>query len=64
MTGKSGRLGGLALGLGVFSSYYMLLIYGENLVRAGKIPHYIGAWTPALILGIFALWVYRKESNR
>jgi lipopolysaccharide export system permease protein len=64
MTGKSGRLGGLALGLGVFSSYYMLLIYGENLVRAGKIPHYIGAWTPALILGIFALWFYRKESNR
>ncbi len=64
MTGKSGRLGGLALGLGVFSSYYMLLIYGENLVRAGKIPHYIGAWTPALILGIFALWVYRKESKR
>ena len=64
MTGKSGRLGGLALGLGVFSSYYMLLIYGENLVRAGKIPHYIGAWTPALVLGIFAIWVYRKESNK
>lgn len=64
MTGKSGRLGGLALGLGVFSSYYMLLIYGENLVRTGKIPHYVGAWTPAIVLGIFALWIYRRESNR
>jgi lipopolysaccharide export system permease protein len=64
MTGKSGRLGGLALGLGVFSSYYMLLIYGENLVRAGKMPHYIGAWTPAFVLGIFALWVYKRESNK
>jgi lipopolysaccharide export system permease protein len=64
MTGKSGRLGGLALGLGVFSSYYMLLIYGENLVRAGKIPHYIGALTPALVLGIFAIWFYKKESNK
>jgi len=64
MTGKSGRLGGLALGLGVFSSYYMLLIYGENLSRAGKIPHYIGAWAPALILGILALYLYRRESNK
>jgi lipopolysaccharide export system permease protein len=64
MTGKSGRLGGLALGLGVFSSYYMLLIYGENLVRAGKIPHYVGAWAPAIILGIFALWTYKRESNK
>jgi lipopolysaccharide export system permease protein len=64
MTGKSGRLGGLALGLGVFSSYYMLLIYGENLARAGKIHHYIGAWTPALVLGIFAIWFYKKESNK
>jgi len=64
IAGKSGRLGGLALGLGVFSSYYMFLIYGENLARAGKIPHYIGAWTPGLILGIIAIWIFRKESSK
>ncbi|MFH0932844.1 MAG: LptF/LptG family permease [Nitrospirota bacterium] len=64
IAGKSGRLGGLALGLGVFTVYYMLLIYGENLARAGKIPHYIGAWTPVLILGIFALLIFKKESNK
>jgi len=64
MAGKSGRLGGLALGLGVFTIYYMLLIYGENLARAGKISHYIGAWTPTVILGIFALWIFKKESNK
>jgi lipopolysaccharide export system permease protein len=64
IAGKSGRLGGLALGLGVFTIYYMLLVYGENLARAGKIPHYIGAWTSTLILGIFALWIFRKESNK
>ena len=64
MTGRSGRLGGLSLGLGVFSSYYMLLIYGENLARAGKIPHYIGAWTPAFILGVFALWILKKENSK
>lgn len=64
MAGKSGRLGGLSLGLGVFTVYYVLLIYGENLVRAGKIPHYAGAWAPTILLGIFALWIFRKESNK
>ncbi|MEW6162788.1 MAG: LptF/LptG family permease [Nitrospirota bacterium] len=64
MAGKSGKLGGLALGLAVFTVYYVLLIYGENLVRAGKIPHYIGAWTPTVILGIFALWIFKKESSK
>jgi len=62
MAGKSGKLGGLALGLAVFTVYYVILIYGENLVRAGKIPHYIGAWTPTVILGLFALWIFKKEN--
>jgi hypothetical protein len=39
MAGKSGKLGGLALGLAVVTVYYVILIYGENLVRAGKIAH-------------------------
>jgi lipopolysaccharide export system permease protein len=64
MAGKSGRLGGLALGLGVFTIYYVLLTYGENLVRAGKISHYIGAWATTIVLGLFALWIFRKESNK
>ncbi len=46
MAGKTGRLGGLTIGLSVFTVYYMLLVYGENLVRAGKVSHYIGAWSP------------------
>ena len=64
LAGKSGKLGGLTLGLTVFTVYYMLLIYGENLVRADKIPHYIGAWVPTLVLGIFALYMFRRESTR
>ncbi len=64
LAGRSGKLGGLTLGLAVFTIYYMMLIYGENLVRAGKIPHYIGAWIPTLILGVFALYTFRRESAR
>jgi len=64
LAGRSGKLGGLTLGLAVFTVYYMLLIYGENLVRAGKIPHYVGAWGPTVILGVFALYMFRRESAR
>jgi len=64
LAGKTGKLGGLTLGLSVFTAYYILLVYGENLVRAGKIEHYIGAWGPTVVLGIFALFLFRKASRR
>lgn len=64
MAGKSGKLGGLTLGLAVFTIYYMLLVYGENLVRAEKIPHYIGAWGSTVILGVVALLIFRRASLR
>jgi lipopolysaccharide export system permease protein len=64
MSGKSGRLGGLAIGLLVFTLYYMTLIYGENLATASRIPHYAGAWTATLLLGIFAFFMFRAESSR
>lgn len=62
--GKTGKLGGLALGLSVFTVYYMFLVYGENLARAGKVSHYVGAWSPTVIFGILALFLFRKESRR
>jgi lipopolysaccharide export system permease protein len=64
IAGKSGRLGGLTLGLTVFTAYYTLLIYCENLVKAGKIEHYIGAWIPTVIISIIALFLVKKESSR
>jgi len=63
IAGKSGRLGGLAIGLLVFTAYYMLLIYGENLVMAGKIPHFIGAWSPCMMLGIASFVLFKRESS-
>jgi len=63
IAGKSGRLGGLATGLLVFTVYYMLLIYGENLVMTGKIPHFLGAWTPCILLGAIAFILFRREGS-
>lgn len=64
VSGKSGRLGGLTIGLATFTFYYILLVYGENLARAGKIPHYIGGWASTLIIGIFALLLFKRESSK
>jgi len=62
IAGKSGKLGGLALGLFVFTAYYVLLIYGENLVMADKLPHYLGAWLATFLLGIFSLAMFRRAN--
>jgi lipopolysaccharide export system permease protein len=64
VSGKSGRLGGLAIGMLVFTVYYLLLIYGENLVAAGEMPHYLGAWLATFLLGIFSFLAFRRESSR
>jgi lipopolysaccharide export system permease protein len=64
IAGKAGRLGGLTIGLATFTLYYMLLLYGENLVRAGTLPHYIGAWAATVILCIVAFWAFRRETLR
>ena len=64
IAGKSGKLGGLTIGLSTFTIYYVLLVYGENLVGAGKIAHYIGAWGATFILCIVAFCVFRRENAR
>jgi len=64
MAGKSGKLGGLAIGLLVFTLYYMMLIYGENLASASHIPHYAGAWAATFTLGVFAFVMSRIEYSQ
>ncbi|GAB4389222.1 MAG: LptF/LptG family permease [Thermodesulfovibrionales bacterium] len=62
--GKTGRLGGLALGLSVFAAYYIAMVYSEGLALSGRLPLLAGAWAPAAVLGALALWMRRKENAR
>lgn len=64
MSGKSGKLGGLTVGLSVFAVYYTLLIYGENLARSGKLPLAVGAWLSFIVLSAFALIVSERVNRR
>lgn len=62
--GKTGKLGGLTIGIATFTLYYMLLIYSENLVKAHYLPHYIGAICPTIIISLISLILFRKESSK
>lgn len=64
MAGKSGRLGGLTVGLSVFAVYYTLLLYGENLARSGKAPHFFGAWLSFFILTAFSIVVFERVNRK
>ncbi len=64
MAGKSGRLGGLTIGLSVFAVYYTILIYGEKLARSGSLPHYAGAWLSFIALSVFSLIVFERVNKR
>jgi len=64
MAGKTGRLGGLTLGIVVFAAYYSALMYGEKLAFSGAVPHYAGAWAPALALLALSLWLFLREAKR
>ncbi len=62
--GKSGRLGGLTIGLMVFVIYYIVLIYGENLSIAGKIHHLIGSWIAFIMLGATSIYIFINANKR
>jgi lipopolysaccharide export system permease protein len=64
LAGKSGRLGGLTVGLVIFGAYYVIMIYGENLAKSGTLPHYIGAWLSFALLALLSLIVFERVSRR
>ncbi len=60
LIGKSGRLGGITVGLGVFTLYYIFMIYGTNLAKAGKISPELGAFLPVFLFCLLAIIFYNK----
>jgi len=60
LAGRSGRLGGITVGLAVFAIYYIFMIYGANLSRAGSLPAEIGSLIPVIMMGLLAFIFYKK----
>jgi lipopolysaccharide export system permease protein len=64
LAGKSGRLGGLTVGLLIFGVYYVIMIYGENLAKSGALPHYIGAWMSFCLLASLSVIAFERVNRR
>ncbi|MCX8031081.1 MAG: LptF/LptG family permease [Thermodesulfovibrionales bacterium] len=64
LSGRSGKLGGVTLGLAVFVIYYSILLYGENLAKSGKIPPFFGSWISFIILMIFSILLFYRANKK
>lgn len=64
IAGKSGRLGGLAIGLSFFMVYYAFLLYGESMAKANKIPVLVGSWLSFVLLTIITSYVFYRANKR
>jgi len=58
--GRIGRLGGFTISITILILYYVLLITGEGLARAGKISAFVGMWIPNIVFGIVSLVFYLR----
>lgn len=61
LSGKSGRLGGLTIGITLFAVFYIIMVYGENLARSGMVHPVIGSWLPVILIGVISLIAYVRE---
>lgn len=60
IVGRTGRIGGVTVGLAIFAVYYILMIYGANLAKAGKVSAEIGSLVPVTFMAFLAFAMYTR----
>lgn len=60
---RDGTLASFVLGICVIFVYYVLLWFGQSLVRGHVVPPWLAAWMPNILLGVFGalLFVWRDR---
>jgi lipopolysaccharide export system permease protein len=56
---RDGKLASFVLGIAVIFSYYLLLWFGQSLVRSQLIPAWLAAWLANLVLGTLGLLLFK-----
>lgn len=62
--GKTGRLGGIGLGLGMVVAFYVLSATMDSLSLADAIPEEVAGLAPMVLLAAASLYLYKKEAAR
>src|SRR5205823_8000403 len=63
---RGGKSSGFSLSIAIIVTYYVMLNNGEHLAAGGKIPTWVGMWTPNLLLlaiGIYLLARANREAG-
>ena len=60
---RSGKGANFALSLVVIFSYITFLNIGMVMANRGKIPPFVGVWTPNIILFLVTFYFYKKKSR-
>lgn len=63
LVGRSGRVGGITVGLAIFAVYYIFMIYGANLAKAGKVSAEIGSLLPVFLMAVASILLYSKTKR-
>jgi lipopolysaccharide export system permease protein len=64
LAGRTGKLGGLIIGLLVFVVYYSLMLYGESVAKAGKINPVLGSWFSFILLAFTSIVIFLKVNRK
>ena len=56
---RDAKLASFVLGIGVIFAYYLLLWFGQSLVKGQRIPPWLAAWLANLVLGALGLMLFR-----
>ncbi|HZM93497.1 MAG TPA: LPS export ABC transporter permease LptG [Vicinamibacterales bacterium] len=56
---RDGKLASFVLGIAVIFAYYLLLWFGQSLVRGQLIPSWLAAWLANLVLGALGVLLFK-----
>lgn len=56
---RDAKLASFVLGISVIFAYYLLLWFGQSLVKGQRIPSPLAAWLPNLVLGALGVAMFR-----
>ena len=56
---RDAKLAGFVVGIAVIFAYYLLLWFGQSLVRGQRVPSWLAAWLANLVLGALGLMLFR-----
>ncbi|MBI4887160.1 MAG: LPS export ABC transporter permease LptF [Acidobacteria bacterium] len=60
---RDGKLASFVIGLGVIFVYYVVLWFGQSLVRGHVMPPWLGAWSPNLVLGALGVLLFLRRDR-